>query len=84
MMPKKMKTTATQILRYERSNDTSEYESLGIRKNGEIFPNLVKSCKIKIHEEDHIVVTIRDLLNVKRNEEKIHLQSTILGSLPML
>jgi len=81
MMPKKMKTTATQILRYERSNDTSEYESLGIRKNGEIFPNLVKSCKIKIQDEDHIVVTIRDLLNTKRNEEKIHLQTTILGSI---
>ena len=81
MMPKKMKTTATQILRIERNNDTSEYEALGIRKNGEVFPNLVKSCKIRIQDEDHIVVTIRDVLNVRKNEEQIQLQSTILGSI---
>ncbi|OJX38110.1 MAG: hypothetical protein BGO78_08765 [Chloroflexi bacterium 44-23] len=80
LMPAQKKTTVTAILRLERKHDTSEHSSHGIRKNGEIFPNLTKTCKIRIRNEENIVVTIKDLLNDQVQEETIKLQTTILES----
>ncbi len=80
LIPQQKKTTVTSILKFEQKTDISEHDSLGIRKSGEIFPNLVKTCKIQIHGEEKIVVTIKDLQNEHIKEEKIKLQSTILES----
>ena len=81
LMPPQKKTTVTAILRLERKHDATEHGSHGIRKNGEIFPNLVKTRKILIHDEVNIVVTIKDLLKEQVKEETIKLQSTILESI---
>ncbi len=80
LMPPQKKTTVTAILRLERKHDATEHGSHGIRKNGEIFPNLVKTRKILIRDEVNIVVTIKDLLKEQVKEETIRLQSTILES----
>lgn len=76
--PEKIRDKLPEILRKEYSSDRSQHLNEGMRKNGDIFPVFVSTCKVKIQGLERIVVTIRDLYKQQANEEKLHLQSTAL------
>ena len=78
IVPENILPKFPEILKTEYSNDRSQHFNEAIRKNGEIFPVFVSTCKVKIQGLERIVVTIRDLQKQQANEEKLHLQSTAL------
>jgi PAS domain S-box-containing protein/putative nucleotidyltransferase with HDIG domain len=80
IIPENIHAKVKEILHKEYSNERSQHFNEGIRKNGEVFPVFVSTCKVRIQGVDRIVVTIRDILEKQENEEKLNLQSTALES----
>lgn len=78
LVPEKIHPRLPEILKNEYINDRTQHFNEGVRKNGEIFPVFVSTCKVKIQGLDRIVVNIRDLQKQQANEERLHLQSTAL------